>query len=255
METQRKLGLMLIMLVAIALTVLGSWTPAAAQKATNTDNALKTVILDRLSQHGLLTRDNITVTISHDTVMLAGTVSTLADKRHAGHDVNKVAEGYTLVNNLSVETTNATDKEIAEKVVKELQGNMFYGVFDWANVAVNNGVVTLTGWAYDSWHRTLFGHLAEKVAGATQVRNEIKLVPMQPWNDNLRRRAAALIYDNPDIDLFSRTISPPVHIVVVGDEQMYLEGYVTSKFQKNWISMIVNGDAHPYELYNNLKVE
>ncbi len=255
METHRKYYFMLIALATIALTVFGNWMPAAAQSKTNTDDALKTVIIDRLSKQGLLTRDNITVTISNDTITLAGTVSTLADKRRADNDALKVADSYTLIDNLNVKTTSVADQEIADNVVKELQGNMFYGVFDWVNVAVNNGAVTLTGWAYDAWHRTLFGHLAEKVAGVTSVQNQIKQAPLTPWNDNLRRRAASLIYDNPDLNIFSRTISPPIHIVVVDDQELYLEGYVSSKFQKNWIAMIVNGTAHPNKLINNLKVE
>ncbi len=255
MEMHRKLLLMLVMLVATTLTVLGTWTPVAAQKEMNTDDALKTVIVDRLSKHGLLTRDNIKVNISNDTITLTGTVSALADKNRAADDVQKVAEGYTLIDNLTVESAGVSDKEITDKIVKGLQGNMFYGVFDWVNVTVNTGVVTLTGWAYDSWHRTLFGHLAEKTAGVTEVQNQIKPTPLTPWNDNLRRRAALLIYDNPDLNIFSRTISPPIHIVVVDDEELYLEGYVTSKFQKNWIALIMNGAVHPNRLINNLKVE
>ncbi len=255
METHRKYFVMLVALMTVALTIFGSWTPAAAQTDAKTNDALKTVIIDKLSKHGLLTRDNITVTISNDTITLAGTVSTLSDKNRAANDVRKVAEEYTLVDNLTVKSTGVSDKEIADKVVQELQGNMFYGVFDWVNVAVSSGTVTLTGWAYDSWHRVLFGHLAEKVSGVTAVNNQIKLAPLTPWDENLRRRAVPLIYDNPDINVFSRTIAPPIHIVVVDDEEMYLEGYVASKYQKNWIGMLVNGTAHPNKLYNNLKVE
>lgn len=257
METHGKYYYALGILMAVALTVFGSWMPAAAQQKTdtNTNEALKTVIIDRLSRHGLLTRDNITVTISNDTITLAGTVSTLADKNRAVNDVHKVADEYTLVDNLTVKSAGISDKEINDKIVQNLQGSIFYGVFDWVNVAVSNGSVTLTGWAYDSWHRTLFKHLAEKVAGVTAVQNDIKLVELTPWNDNLRRRAVLLIYDNPDLNIFSRTIAPPIHIVVVDDEEMNLEGYVSSKFQKNWIGMIVNGTAHPNKLLNNLKVE
>jgi osmotically-inducible protein OsmY len=254
METHRKYWFALVMLTTITLTVFWSWTPAAAQKKTNTNDALKTVIIDRLSKHGLPTRDNVTVEISNDTIKLAGTVSSLADKSRAADDVLKLAEGYTLVNNLTIESVGVSDKEITDKIVKALQGNMFYGVFDWVNVAANNGVVTLTGWAYDSWHRTLFEHLAEKTAGVTEVQNQIKPAPLTPWDDNLRRRAALLIYDNPDLDIFSRTITPPVHIVVVNDEEVDLEGYVTSNFQKNWIALMINGAVHPNKLVNDLKV-
>ena len=255
MKRHGKMLLLLVMLAATTLMILGNFTPAAAQNEMKTDEALKTVIIDRLSKHGLLTRDTIQVTVSSDTITLAGTVSTLADKNRALSDVEDVGEGYTIIDNLIVRQSGAPDQEIADKIVKELQGSIFYGIFDWVNVDVNNGVATLTGWAYDTWHRTLFVHLAEKVVGVTEVRNEIKILPLTPWNDNIRRVAALLIYDNPDLNIFSRTISPPIHILVIDDMEVYLEGYVSSKFQKNWIAMIVNGRAHPNKLINNLKVE
>lgn len=254
METQRKLFLFLIVLVTATLTVFGSRTPVAAQKETKTNDAIKTVIVDRLSRQGLLTRDNIHMTISNDTITVTGTVSTMADKDRALGDVRTVGEGYTVIDNLSIESADMSDQDITDNIVQAIQGSIFYGVFDWVSVSVDKGVVTMTGWANDSWHRTLFVDLAEKVAGVTSVHNEIRLTPQTAWNDNIRRKAALLIYDNPDLNIFSRTISPPIHVIVVDDQIVYLEGYVSSKFQKNWIAMIVNGETHPNQLINDLMV-
>jgi osmotically-inducible protein OsmY len=254
METQRKLVLSLVALVTVTLMVFESGKAVAAQKETKTNDAIQTVIVDRLSRQGLLTRDNIHLTISNDTITVTGTVSNLADKDRALGDVQKVGEGYTMIDNLAIESADMSDENISGKIVEALQGSIFYGMSDWVDVSVDKGVVSMTGWASDSWHRTLFVDLAKKVAGVTAVHNEIKLVPPTPWNDNIRRKAALLIYDNPDLNIFSRTISPPIHVIVVDDQIVYLEGYVSSKFQKNWIAMIINGDTHPNQLINHLKV-
>lgn len=255
METQRNLFLALAVLATVTLMVFGSGTQVAAQKAMKTNDALKSVIVDRLSRQGLLTRDNIHMTISNDTITVTGTVSTLADKNRALGDVQTVGEGYTVIDNLAIESADMSDQDITDKIAQAIQGSIFYGVFDWVNVSVDKGALTLTGWADDSWHRTLFVDLAEKVAGVTAVHNEIRLTPQTAWNDNIRRKAAILIYDNPDLDIFSRTISPPIHIIVVDDQIVYLEGYVSSKFQKDWIAMAINGNAHPNQLINDLKIE
>jgi hyperosmotically inducible protein len=52
------------------------------------------------------------------------------------------------------------------------------------------------------------------VEGVRQVRNELQVLPVSFFDDELRYRIARAIYDNPAFWQYASMSNPPIHIVV-----------------------------------------
>jgi osmotically-inducible protein OsmY len=244
MATAIIISMMLVAIVPVT---------AMAQSDKKTDQAIQTLLEKRLDEHGLMKNNDVTVTVKDGTIILSGTVATIADKMKVEKDAKKVGENYTIEDNLTLKTQNMTDQQLLDKVVEKVKRNVFYSIFDWVTIGVTNGVVTLNGWVYEPWHRSLFEHQVEKVVGVTKINNEIKILPVNLFDDQIRHRAAKLIYDNSDFEPYALVMNPPIHIIV-NDGKVTLEGYVTSQYQRNMAEYLINLNTDALQITNNLQI-
>lgn len=246
---------MIIILSSLTLSLLsvGQGT-AFAQNGKDANQAVRTVILDRLQRHGLLKNNDITVAVKDTVVTIGGTVATLHQKRQAEREAKEVADSYGLVDNLSVKSIKISDHDLYARVVKQLQNNVFYSIFDWVSLDVNNGRVTLAGWVDEPWHKPQFEHEVERVPGVTSIDNRIKIESGSQFDDDIRYKAAKLIYDDPFYDAYSSIPGAPIHIVV-NNGDVTLEGMVSTSFQKNWAKNAIYSNTNAFNVYDNLQVE
>ena len=241
--------------IALAMSLLLAGPGMAmAQSGKDTNQAIKTVIMDRLQKHKLLKGNDITVSV-HDTVVtIDGTVGTLHQKRQVEHEAKEVAGTYGVVDNIAVKPIKKSDQDLYAAVVKQLQNNVFYSIFDWVNLDVSNGKVTLTGWVYEPWHKPQFQHQVERVVGVTSVENKIKVESGSPYDDDIRYKAARLIYDDPFYEAYSSVPGAPIHIIV-NNGDVTLEGTVSTSFQKNWAQNAIYSNTGAFNVYNELRIE
>lgn len=254
MKKQVRYAIFMVLILMVSMISMSSSNPGNQQQNQQAkDQAIKSVIVNQLIEDKIMQGNNIQVTVANDTVTLNGAVSTLASKRMAEQDAHKVAEGYQIVNNITVQAPQLTDKALADAVLKRLANHVFYSIFDWVIVNADNGVVTLGGWVYVPWHRTEFVRQAEKVAGVKKLVDDIKVLPTSSTDDQIRERAARLIYNNPTFENYANNVNPPIHIIV-DNGHVILEGVVDSNYAKGLAGNIVRFDTDALSVDNQLMV-
>lgn len=214
---------------------------------------MKTLLERKLKKDKLLKDDNIKVTVENGVVTLTGTVPTLADKKKAEQDAEKVAESYKIENELVLVQANSSDQQLAKEVGDQIHNNLFYTVFDWIVVQVQGGAVTLSGYVSYAWAKTVFQHLAETVPGVKQVDNEIQALPLSTYDDRLRQSIALAIYSDPMFEGYAYDTDPPIHIIV-NNGKVTLMGVVNTPLEKNSAERIVLFNTEAFGVTNDLEV-
>jgi hyperosmotically inducible periplasmic protein len=246
-----KLALHLILPALIAFAV--SFQTASAVTVKQTAMTVQTKIEHNFAKHDLLKNNDIHAVLYGHIVTLQGTVGTLAEKNQAEHEVSKAAKGYLIQNNLTVRNSDLTDSQLAGRVTNRLNKYLFYGVFDWVTPSAVNGVVTLRGWAHERWLKGAFARQVAQVPGVTQVNNQIEVLPVSIFDNEIRHRAMRLIYDNPLYEMYAYDAFEPVHIIVNGGD-VTLYGDVASTSEKGWAATLIKFGTNAMNIDNRLKV-
>lgn len=133
-----------------------------------------------------------------------------------------------------------TAADLFQSIQQQVLRYSRYTVFDDINVGVSDdGHVLLTG--YVTW-----GHKAsdieERVAAldhVTAVTNEIVVLPVSTFDDELRYRVARAIYANPTFWRYGSMLHPPIHIVV-DRGRVRLTGVVATETERRLARALAN---------------
>ncbi len=128
----------------------------------------------------------------------------------------------------SVEPTNYS---IFKDVSKQVQNYTRFTVFDDIAASVNDGVVILTGKVTMPFKRDDIERRVTRIAGVKQVVNQIDVLPVSQFDEELRYRIARAIYGNPGFWHYSGMANPPIHIVVERGH-VTLSGVVNSEVER-----------------------
>ena len=109
---------------------------------------------------------------------------------------------------------DARDTRIAFEVVDSVSSYANFTVFDDVNAHVKDGDVTLTGKVTMPYKRDEIRKRVEKVDGVRSVRNDIEILPVSRFDDELRMRIARAIYNNSNFWNYASMVNPPIHIIV-----------------------------------------
>ena len=89
-------------------------------------------------------------------------------------------------------------------------------IFDDINATVENGVVVLTGKVTMPYKKDDLEKRIAKIDGVRSVRNDIGVLPVSQFDDELRYRVSRAIYGNPSFWNYAAMANPPIHIIVDG---------------------------------------
>jgi len=106
-----------------------------------------------------------------------------------------------------------------------------YSIWDDVGIEVSNGTVHLTGVVTQPYKKADMDRLARNVAGAAQVQDDIRVLPLSPNDDRLRLRIARAIYGDPTMTRYAVEPLKPIHILVENGH-VTLTGIVASEFDK-----------------------
>jgi hyperosmotically inducible periplasmic protein len=101
-------------------------------------------------------------------------------------------------------------KDVATSVNRYTQ----FTIFDDVSASVREGVVTLTGKVTMPYKRDDIEKRVAKVSGVVTVRDEIAVLPVSLFDDELRYRIARSIYGHANFWNYAIMANPPIHIVV-----------------------------------------
>ena len=115
---------------------------------------------------------------------------------------------------LASEPGDRKDLQVLKDVATSVDRYGQFTIFDDVSASVKDGVVTLTGKVTMPFKRDDIAKRVAKVDGVTGVRDEIGVLPVSQFDDELRVLIARSIYGNSNFWNYGIMPNPPVHIVV-----------------------------------------
>ncbi len=147
------------------------------------------------------------------------------------------------------------ESALAQKVRHQLVMLPYYGVFDDLAFRINGGTVTLLGAVTRPTLKSDAENVVKRIEGVTQVINEIKVLPLSPMDDQIRRAVYRAIYGDPALSTrYGFRSVPSIHIIVENGH-VTLEGVVANEADKNLVNLRANGVPNVFSVTNELRVE
>jgi hyperosmotically inducible protein len=144
-----------------------------------------------------------------------------------------VALGLLMTANIaaagSIETRK--DFQVLKDVATSVDRYTQFTIFDDVSAYVKDGVVTLTGKVTMPFKRDDIEKRVAKVDGVRTVRDEISVLPVSQFDDELRYRIARSIYGHSNFWNYAIMPNPPIHIVVEHG-RVTLTGVVNSEVDR-----------------------
>ena len=114
----------------------------------------------------------------------------------------------------SAEIGERSNVQVLRDVSREVRQYSRFTVFDDVSAAIDGGVVTLMGKVTMPFKRDEIAARVARVDGVREVHNQLSVLPVSPFDDELRYRIARAIYGNSAFWHYAAMANPPIHIVV-----------------------------------------
>ena len=132
------------------------------------------------------------------------------------------------------------DVRLAEDIGRSITGYTRLTIFDDINATVENGMVVLTGKVTMPFKKDDLEKRIGKIDGVRGLRNDIGVLPVSQFDDDLRRRVSRAIYTNPSFWNYAAMANPPIHIIVEGGH-VTLAGVVNSNVERMLARSLATG--------------
>ena len=143
--------------------------------------------------------------------------------------------------------------QVFRDVQKQVLQYPHFTIFDSVNAEIDNGVVTLHGKVTMPYKRNDIEKRIAKVGSVAQVNNQIEVLPVSQFDDELRLRIARAIYGNSNFWRYASMVTPPIHIVVERGH-VTLSGVVNSNVERALARSLAIGFGE-FSVKNDLKTD
>jgi hyperosmotically inducible protein len=123
------------------------------------------------------------------------------------------------------------DFQVLKDVATSVERYTQFTIFDDVAVNVKDGEVVLSGKVTMPYKATDLARRVAKVDGVKNVRNEIGVLPVSQFDNELRYRIARSIYNNSSFWNYAIMPNPPIHIIVENG-RVTLTGVVQSNVDR-----------------------
>ena len=137
----------------------------------------------------------------------------------------------------------AADKEnlqLFRDVQRQVLQYPHFTIFDNVEAQVDRGIVTLIGKVTMPYKKSDIEKRVAKVDGVRELRNEIDVLPVSSFDDELRYKVSKAIYSNPSFWNYAAMANPPIHIIVEGGH-VTLAGVVNSNVERALARSLATG--------------
>ena len=144
--------------------------------------------------------------------------------------------------------------QLARQVRHELVTLPYYGVFDNLAYNINGGTVTLYGQVVRPTTKSSAEKRVSKLAGVSRVVNNIKVLPLSGFDDNIRAATYRSLARTGGLYRYLQGANPSIHIVV-DRGHVTLEGVVANGGDRTLANMAARSVSGTFGVTNNLRVE
>ena len=130
----------------------------------------------------------------------------------------------------------------------------YYSVFDNFQYKVDGNKVTLLGEVTQPTLKSDAEAAVKSIEGVSAVDNQLKVLPLSPMDDRIRRAEYRAIYSFPSLQMYSMQAVPPIHIIVEKGH-VTLEGTVATQADKDAAGIRAKSVSGVFSVTNNLQVE
>jgi hyperosmotically inducible periplasmic protein len=147
-----------------------------------------------------------------------------------------------------------SNPQLAKRVRHELVTLPYYGVFDNLAYNINGNTVTLYGQVVRPTTKSDAEGRVKRLAGVSRVVNNIKVLPLSRFDDNIRSATYRSIARTGGLFRYLQGANPSLHIVV-DNGHVTLEGVVANSGDRNLANIAARSVPGAFSVTNNLRVE
>ncbi len=150
---------------------------------------------------------------------------------------------------------NSSARTLSDQVHHQLAMLPWYGAFDHLEYQVNGSEVTLSGQVTSEHGVTKddAARFVKSIPGVTNVINNIEILPLSRFDDQIRRAEFRTIFSHADLGRYTMGAIPQVHIIVKNGH-VTLEGVVMNQMDKNIAGLMANTVPGVFSVENDLVV-
>jgi hyperosmotically inducible periplasmic protein len=140
-----------------------------------------------------------------------------------------------------------------KQVHHELVMLPFTGVFDNLTYSVKGTEVTLGGQVVNPVTKSQAQNVVKRLEGVTRVVDNIEVLPVSPFDDQIRRAEYRAIFRDSSLSRYSMGAIPSIHIIV-NNGHVILYGVVDTAADRNIATLRANSVPDVFTVTNNLRV-
>ncbi|MFN2447236.1 MAG: BON domain-containing protein [Vicinamibacterales bacterium] len=145
------------------------------------------------------------------------------------------------------------DLQMFRDISDQVNGYTQFTIFDSVAASVKDGEVVLSGWVTMPYKKDDIERRVRRVEGVATVQNDIGVLPVSQFDDELRFRIARAIYGNSSFWNYAAMANPPIHIVV-NRGRVTLVGTVNSHVERVLARSLATGFG-AFDVKNELKTD
>jgi hyperosmotically inducible protein len=142
---------------------------------------------------------------------------------------------------------------LSAQVRHELIMMPYYGIFDHLSFRVDGEQVTLMGEVSRPTLKSEAERRVQSITGVEIVNNQIRVLPLSPYDDRLRLATVRTIFGNPVLSRYSWGARPPIQFIVENGT-LTLKGAVANQADRNLAGILANGIPGAFAVNNELVV-
>ena len=155
---------------------------------------------------------------------------------------------------LALTAASKPEGNLADKVRHQLVMLPYYNIFDNLAYRVDGNTVTLYGEVTRPVLKSDAERAVKHIEGVGRVVNEIKVLPLSPFDDQIRRATYRAIFGYGGLYRYAMGANPSIHIIV-DNGHVTLQGVVSSQMDKNIAGIRANGVSGVFSVTNDLRVD
>ena len=153
----------------------------------------------------------------------------------------------------AVVPTDRKDFQVFKDVANAVTRYVHFTIFDDVSANVKDGVVTLSGRVTMPYKKADIEQRVARIDGVQGVRDEIAVLPVSSFDDQLRVHIARGIYGNSNFWNYALAPNPPIHIVVEHG-RVTLTGVVNSEIDRV-LARSIASQAGAFSVTSELKTD